>query len=370
MASKMAFFRIWSQPPISSSVARLLREHFPEYDLEIFELGEIVRSRLDIVLINLLHVFWLYGVGILSGRRELKACFWRTPYIFKRIRVLVSEMFPVEEYAFSFQLYSICDAHVDGLPHYLYMDHTHLENLNYPGFDRKLLYAPSWIELERSIYRNATRIFTRSSNIARSLVEQYDCPPEKVAIVYVGSNFQSLEGEPENEGYANKNILFVGLDWERKGGPELVRAFRDVLEVHPDARLTIVGCTPAIDVPNSDIVGRAPVEQMAEYFRRASVFCLPTRREPFGVVFIEAFSQKIPVVATRVGAIPDFVVDGETGYLVPVGDADSLAEALTTLIADPSKCRAFGMAGYRLVKKRYNWENVGRSIRKRILASM
>ncbi len=369
MNKKIAFIRVWSKPPINESVEQLLRDTFPEYDLDIIELAKIIRGRLDIVLINLLHVFRFYGFGIVSGRRKLKTCFWRTPYIFKRIKKLVGNLIDPEEYDFSFQLYSLYDASVVGLPNYVYTDHTHLENLNYPGFDSSMLYAQAWIKLERTVYKNATQIFIRSSNISRSLVEQYETPHEKVCCVYMGSNIKPLIDEPENEGYSNQSILFVGLDWERKGGPELVKAFEKVLQTYPEAQLTIVGSTPVVDLPNCEAVGRVPLEEMLEYYHGASVFCLPTKREPFGAVFIEAFSRKLPVVATNVGAIPDFVIDGETGYLVEVGDVDALAKALTALVGNPERCRAFGEAGYKLVSARYNWEAVGALVRENILGS-
>ena len=129
------------------------------------------------------------------------------------------------DYCFSFQMQSLFDASIDGLPHFIYTDHTHLTNLQYPGFDRKKLFPNSIIDLEKQIYDNATLVFTRSTNVAKSVVEDYGCPAEKVICVYAGSNTKANAIE-NNQNYTNKNILFVGIDWERKGGPNLIEAFK------------------------------------------------------------------------------------------------------------------------------------------------
>lgn len=271
-----------------------------------------------------------------------------------------------DKYAFSFQMQSLFDASTEGLPHFVYTDHTHLANLYYPNFDPKSLYSKSWIELEKTIYHNATINFTRSSNITRSIIEQYSCKPEKVVCVYAGSNAKVNHAAIGNRNYEGKNILFVGMAWERKGGPELVEAFKTVLKVHPDAKLTIVGCSPQLDVPNCNVVGQVPLEEVNKYYERASIFCLPTKLEPFGIVFIEALMHKLPVVATDIAAIPDFILDGENGYLVRPNDVEQLARALIDLVGNPRKCQAFGEKGCQIALERYTWEKVGAKIRENI----
>jgi len=125
-----------------------------------------------------------------------------------------------------------------------------------------------------------------------------------------------------------KNILFVGIDWKRKGGPVLLEAFRRVRHAHPEATLTIVGRSPEVTQPGVEVVGRLPLIEVARYYRSASIFCLPTLNEPFGLVLLEAFSYGLPIVATRIGAIPEIVEDGESGYLVGPQNTDELADRL------------------------------------------
>lgn len=350
----------------------MLVDSFPEYEVETISIAHLLRRRPDILLINGLFTFKEYWREILTGLKPFRRSFRGTPYLFSRVKQLVTDHLSPrkEEYVFSFQLQSLFDASLPGLPHYVYTDHTHLANLEYPQFDRRKLHTPAWIKLEKSVYDNARRVFTRSTNILRSLVRDYGCPPEKLKCVYVGVNVKTSDLAKAEKGIEGKNILFVGLDWERKGGPDLVEAFKQVLEVYPDAQLTIVGCQPQIGLPNCRILGRLPVEEVQRHYAEAAIFCLPTHLEPFGVVFVEAMANRLPIVATNIGAIPDFVQEGENGYLVAPGRTNDLARALIDLLADPEKRKRFGERSYALSVERYNWRSVGESIRLSILEDL
>lgn len=84
---------------------------------------------------------------------------------------------------------------------------------------------------------------------------------------------------------------------------------------------------------------------------------MPTRCEPFGVVFVEAMLAGLPVVATKLGALPDMVHDGLNGFLIESADERGLATALSTLLADSKMCAAFGARGTALAEQQYTWEN-------------
>ena len=350
----------------------MLAESFPEYEVETISIAHLLRRRPDILLVNGLHTLKEYWRELLTGKKKFRKSFRGTTYLFNQVKRLVEDYLGPrrDEYAFSFQLQSIFDASLPGLAHYVYTDHTHLANLEYQGFDPRSLHSPAWVELERSVYGNARRVFTRSTNISRSLTRDYGCPEEKVECVYVGMNTKAApkaEARPPDEG---QNILFVGIDWERKGGPDLVEAFKLVLEVYPQAQLTIAGCSPQVDTPNTHVLGLLPMEEVQRLYASASVFCLPTRLEPFGVVFIEAMSNRLPIVATCTGAIPDFVKHGENGYLVPPGRTDLLAQAIIDLLGDPDRRRKFGDRSHALTQERYNWGSVGKAIRTSILTDL
>ncbi|MFM8321654.1 MAG: glycosyltransferase family 4 protein [Chloroflexota bacterium] len=355
---KIAFLRMKPFPIPNRILPEVIGRAFPEYELQIFDVMARLERAPAVFAANLLAMLAEYGPRLADGRMTRSEAFYATPYLFHWVRRQAQRWITPGEHAFSLQIQSLFDGSRPGVPHFVYTDHTHLARLEYPDFDRRSLRPERWIELERSIYRSAALNFTRSSNISRSLRDQYHIPPERVARVGVGSNLAAPGAASRAPDPSAKNILFVGIDWERKGGPDLVSAFRQVLAAHPDARLTIVGCSPSIDLPNCQVAGRVPVERMAEYYREASVFCLPTRIEPFGVVFIEALQYRLPVVATNVGAVPDLVQPGSTGCLIEPGDVDGLARALIELLDDPARRATYGENGQRLVELNYTWERV------------
>ena len=127
-----------------------------------------------------------------------------------------------------------------------------------------------------------------------------------------------------------------------------------------------MGCSPEINHPNCHVVGRIPLEEVSNYYKNAQIFCLPTRVEPFGLVFLEAFSHRLPVVAIEIGALTDIVSNGENGYLVAPDDIQQLGGRLVELLINPQKCKSFGENGYIAIKDKYTWANTGRLISEHI----
>jgi hypothetical protein len=140
-----------------------------------------------------------------------------------------------------------------------------------------------------------------------------------------------------------------------------VSAFAQVRAAIPSATLTIAGCTPQVSGPGIEIVGPVPASEVARFSARASVFCMPSRRELFGLVYIEAMHAGLPVVARRQGAAQDFVIAGETGFLVG-GPGAPLAQRLIELLEEPDRCAAMGAAGKRLAASGYNWDHTQRAM--------
>jgi len=365
---KIAFIRRGTSHPTCINIIEALEKYFPDFDVEIINVRDLIKENKIIIFVNMFFLVKEYGLQILVGKKKFRKSFFKTTYIFKQIKRLVSKHLSKNHYSFSFQFQSFFDSSHKGLPHFAYIDHTHLANLCNPYFDRNELYSDSWVKLEKSIYQNAKINFTRSTNITKSLVEQYSCNPEQVVCVYRGSNTSENKKTPDKKPYRSKSILFVGIDWERKGGPELVEAFKLVLKEHPDAKLTIVGCSPEINVPNCNVVGRISLDEISRYYENASVFCLPTKSDPFPSVLVEALMHKLPVVSTNIEAIPDIILDGENGYLREPDDVEQLAQVLIDLIDDPKKCEEFGERGYQLAKERYTWDKVGEKIKKHVEA--
>lgn len=363
-ADRIAFIKLGRFSHTNESVLALLKREFPRCDIDVIDVRQLDFFR----PLRLAPLAWSalrqHGPGMFASKMQLGKALISTAEFFQRSRPSLLQRLQSSRYLFTFQTQGLFDASVPGTPHFVYTDHTHLANLHYPAFDRSRLLPPEWVANERTAYRHATVNLTMSSNVATSLIEQYGCRSDQVECVYVGTNAHLPERVDHSERREDRPIiLFVGIAWERKGGPVLVEAFKRLRQTHPNAELLIVGCSPRVDVPGCSVVGRVPLKEVGRYYERASIFCVPTRIEPFGIVFLEAFAHELPVVATRIGALPDFVIDDETGYLVPPDDPDALAQRLSDLLADPGKRRIFGERGRELVRSRYNWNATGTAIR-------
>ncbi len=370
---KIAYIKRGNFSYSNTRTGEQLRRLFPEYEIdEIDVANDILRKHKAVVLLNILCVLCHYWRELLTGRQTIRLCFYRTPYIFQKIRQLVrARLEPRKhEYTFSIQTQSLYDASIPGLPHFVYTDHTHLTNLSYPSFRRTELFSRAWLDLEQQIYRNATHVFVMSEHVRRTLIDFYGCDASAATCVYAGSNVDPTPIPMDNGGYTNQTVVFIGIDWKRKGGPTLVEAFERVARELPDARLVIVGSSPGVRHPRIEVVGRAPHEVVKKCLARASVFCLPTRVEPFGIAVVEAFFHKLPVVTSNIGAMPDIVTKGEVGLTVPPDDPVALADALLELLTDPEKCRQFGERGYEIVSRRYSWNEVGRRLEEGIRACL
>ena len=355
---KIGFFKMGSFSHTNSKVKEILIKNFPEYDVEVIDIWD------DLIDIRnpMLWFFCMkdYLIPDLLKKRTFIDSVYRTEFFFNLVRKKAHILIQEKKYTFTFQTQSFFDVSTPNTPNFLYTDHTHLANLYYPEFNKKKLYPKKWIDLEKSVYQNATINFTMSSHVSQSIYEHYQCDKNKIKTVYVGSNSEKTLKIHNDDRYKAQNILFLGIAWERKGGPQLIDAFKMVREALPNATLTIVGCTPKLKIENCTVVGRVPLEEVNQYYANASVFCLPTRLEPFGIVFIEAFNNKLPVVASNIGAIPDFISEGKSGYTVEPNDSKLLANYLIKLLSSPVKCKEFGEVGYELIKKKYTWENTGK----------
>jgi glycosyltransferase involved in cell wall biosynthesis len=351
-----AFVKMGDFSGTNDRLLEQLRLQMPNLDVDVIDIGDLKAIKRTDAVRLLYAVAHDYGLSSCLEKSRVSSRLIRTVYCFKKIREHLLRRLSQKKYVFTFQTQSLFDASILNTPHFLYTDHTHLLNSTYPGERQTPMASAEWIRLERLMYHNARLNFAMSAHVTRSLVEHYGCLPSRIKCVYAGGNIAPAIGEDLGlERFARKNILFVGIDWERKGGPTLLAAFREVRRSHPTATLTIVGCAPKVSMPGCHVVGRVQFAEVAKFYQAATVFCLPSTVEPFGIVFLEAFAHGLPIVATNIGAIPEFVEHGRSGYLVDCNDATQLAIRLNELLRDPARCAAFGARGQALVQERYSW---------------
>jgi glycosyltransferase involved in cell wall biosynthesis len=219
--------------------------------------------------------------------------------------------------------------------------------------------ADAYFERETALYQRASRIFTPSEYARHALIQYHGVAPS----VVFKTGFGVPAGLPTAPGgnRDGRTILFVGKEWERKGGPTLVEAFGLVRDRIPDARLKVVGPTrPQTDSANVEWLGAiSNRSHLMRLYAESAVFVMPSLCEPFGLVFLEAMAHHLPCVGTNTDAIPEIIVHGETGLLVPVGDVEALAEALSELLAHPLRAAEMGVRGASRVASAFSWDNLG-----------
>lgn len=216
---------------------------------------------------------------------------------------------------------------------------------------------------ERALYHRMNLIFPMSKWLADSFVRDFGVVAEKVIPVGAGINLPRVL-DIRNKSYDAPRILFVGKDFKRKGGEDLLKAFQLVRKEIKEAELTIIG--PELEsVPENvrclGFVSKTRNEGLAKLlaeYERASVFVMPSLYEPFGIVFAEAMAHRLPCIGTNICAMSEIIQHGKTGYVVPPRDPIVLAKKMLLLLKEPERCRAFGDAGYERYAQNYTWQEV------------
>jgi len=254
---------------------------------------------------------------------------------------------------------SLCFSYHDGNLAQQLKSPYRLKNISSKRIDEALSF-------ERRVYERTDRILAMSEYLRRSFVEDYGISPSRVAVVGAGVNLDIPDPVPDKQ-YDTKQILFIGENFARKGGPLLLRAFREVLVVHPDARLHIVGprefhsSEPTAGVICHGFLNKsspADIARLNELFRVCSVFVLPSLYEPFGIAALEAMVHQIPAVVTGAWALEEMVTPGITGEHVAPGSLDDLVDRLRVLLGNPDLLQRMGNAARAATLARYTWPQV------------
>jgi glycosyltransferase involved in cell wall biosynthesis/GT2 family glycosyltransferase len=199
----------------------------------------------------------------------------------------------------------------------------------------------------------AGAVVTWSRWAAESVVGNYRVPEHKVRVVRPGIDLARFHPATDRPANARPRVLFVGGDFSRKGGADLLEAM-NLLGDEAELDVVTAARPPGIPTTSSTRVHLGlshASEELFELYRQADIFVLPTMGETYGLVLCEAMASGLPVVATNVGAIPELVEDGVTGLLVPPHSPTALADALRTLIREPDLRRSMGERGLKLAHR-------------------
>lgn len=226
--------------------------------------------------------------------------------------------------------------------------------------------------LEKLAVRRADVVVATSRYSRERIVQAYAVPASRVAIVpelidlraWRETGPSPLEADPPT-------ILTVAHLYPRKNLGVLLKAYARLRDAGTPFQAWVVGEGPcrrawerlrdALDLKDRvTFLGTIPRRDLLERYRRSAIFCLPSRQEGFGIVFLEAMACGKPVIAARAAAVPETVAEGETGLLVDPEDPTALAHAIEGLLRDPDLRRAMGKAGRRRVE-RYRADRVAAS---------
>ena len=251
----------------------------------------------------------------------------------------------------------------------------------------------SWVE--RTAIESADAVVAVSNGTRSDVLGLFDVDPARVHVIHNGIDADFYQPDPATDALTRHGIdpdvpyvLFVGRITRQKGIVHLVRALH-----HLAPGIGVVLCAGQPDTPDiarqmtegvravqaerpnvvwiGEMVSREEVRQL---YSHAAVFCCPSVYEPFGIINLEAAACETPVVASAVGGIPEVVVDGETGLLVPVDlspddpmlplDPDrfelNLAGAINALMADATTREVMGRAARRRAVEHFSWSAIAR----------
>jgi glycosyltransferase involved in cell wall biosynthesis len=195
------------------------------------------------------------------------------------------------------------------------------------------------------VFQGAARLLPWSTWAAESLVLDYGVDPRRIEVLPAGVDLERWHpARPMRRDRVR--ILFVGGNFDRKGGFLLLEAFRSL---PPGlAELSLVTPSPVPPLPGvtvyPDVLPNS--EEMLELYQSSDIFVLPSYAEAFGIAAVEASASGLPVIATFIGGLPDLVIDQKTGFLIPVGDVYALATHLRILVENAELRWRMGQAAY------------------------
>lgn len=216
----------------------------------------------------------------------------------------------------------------------------------------------------QNTFHSATRLVTFCQWAKDSLVADYSVPAEKVTVIPPGVDMEEWHFGRSKAAHPNTTssklrLLFVGGDFERKGGRTLVEAFRSGL--HHTCTLDIVTKDTSVQHELAGMDGvqvhynlTANSTPLKELFAKADIFVFPTQADCLPHVVLEAMAAGLPIIATDVGALREAVEDGVNGLIVPPSDVGAVIAAVMALSGDETKRRRMAAASRRLAEEHFD----------------
>lgn len=254
---------------------------------------------------------------------------------------------------------------IDTTPRLLAAFGTHYaEQVTGPRFKRSIVDT-----LHRQALSRMALVVPWSAWAARSFVDDYGVPDDRISIIPPGVHLDDWAPPPGThraEQTETPHLLFVGADFERKGGDLLLDVYRQHFAGRCELHLVTkapVAAEPGIHVYR-DFTPNDPA--LRRLYHTCDALVLPTRADCFSLASIEAMAAGLPVITTAVGGIPEIVADGESGYVIQPSDGAALRAAIEAMLADGSVRRIMGVRGRAIAEERFDASKNARRLLDRV----
>jgi glycosyltransferase involved in cell wall biosynthesis len=209
---------------------------------------------------------------------------------------------------------------------------------------------------------------------AQSAIDHYAADERKVRVIPFGANLEHIPAR-ERVLARKKNadccrLLFVGVDWEKKGAPIALEAVVALEKLGVPTKLTVCGCIPPKKVyhPNMEVIpflnknDDKQRQKLEMLYMQSDFFILPTRNECFGIVFCEASAFGLPSIGTQTGGVSEVILDGVNGFTLPHDvRGDAYAEVIARLYRDTPAYDRLVQTSRSRFETQLNWDAWGRA---------
>lgn len=242
----------------------------------------------------------------------------------------------------------------------------------YPALERVLgLSARIVTGVERRAYSKASVVILSSSWAADFISKKYLA--SNIHVIPFGANLANNYPDPDPRAYKQGSctLIFVGVDWKRKGGDLALEIRREVEKSGVNCRLIVVGSVPkTIQEGNVDIIRdldkRLDEEKYATLFRGADFMILPTNADCTPVVIAESFAFGVPVLAADTGGISQMINEGSNGFLIKKRSASAYATTITSILPDIERRQLIATACRDSFKTTFNWRSWASGVAKTV----
>ena len=235
---------------------------------------------------------------------------------------------------------------------------------DYVDWIKRWLYYSFVTLTERKAMQKLAGLTANSNATAETVSKAYDIPRGKIKTIYLGLDLDCvpIDDQLEKERLQRPTLLLVGGNVQRKGLPVILKTMPELLKEIPELILQVIGKNQNIDrmknlagklgvMDSVEFIGWIPPEKIKTYYRKASVFVMPSLMEGFGLVFLEAMAQGLPVIGGNVGGTLELIKDGENGFLVNPDDVNTLGVKIREFLTNLELRRRVIENGYSTVQK-------------------